>query len=134
MIQFYWSKFVINVMSHAKQLKIEHYVFFLMRSYFRNVVEENRYKGQYSRYREKLRKLENEAACLKEQADTISTSSVKPVDLTNPVVPGKYTTEELKDNKNCQCLNAQGVFLFFACFAIVLNQIIQSVYKMSPAF
>jgi len=54
-----------------------------------NVVEENRYKGQYSRYREKLRKLENEAACLKEQADTISTSSVKPVDLTNPVVPAK---------------------------------------------
>jgi len=54
-----------------------------------NVVEQNRYRGQYSRYREKLRKLENEAACLKEQADTISTSSVKPVDLTNPVVPAK---------------------------------------------
>jgi len=54
-----------------------------------DVVVQNRYRGQYNLYRKKLRVLENEAACLKEQADTISTSSIGPVDLTNPVVPAK---------------------------------------------
>ena len=64
-------------------------------TYFSDVVVRNRYRGQYNLYRKKLRVLENEAACLKEQADTISTSSIGPVDLTNPVVPGKYITEDM---------------------------------------